>query len=177
MASKTFLGPLCMWTAVPRTKRIPCGSEGGNWLPGSAEGRVSRQVLWEGKCQREFRRIKSEIFCLTKRTKSEIIRPVLRGGLCLQFTPRRRQVFGLDAATFHQPQQDSFLSALMPKAQNKWSKVLPGQRTDAAAFQIERRRIAPRRPRPKAETKTAKRVRSEMMPRHRLNALTRGWLA
>jgi hypothetical protein len=33
---------------------------------------------------------------------------VLRGGLCLQFSPQRRWVFVSTAAAFHQPQQDSF---------------------------------------------------------------------
>jgi hypothetical protein len=36
---------------------------------------------------------------------------VLRGGLCLQFSPFRPWVFVPSVAPFHQPQQDSFLIA------------------------------------------------------------------
>ncbi|PYT46335.1 MAG: hypothetical protein DMG47_05320 [Acidobacteria bacterium] len=74
---------------------------------------VSREARWKFDAAIAASEQKTKIV-LDVANKKRNPQHVLRGGLCLQFTPHRRRVFGFAAAAFLQPQPYSFLSALMP---------------------------------------------------------------
>src|SRR5438309_11241249 len=75
---------------------------------------------------------KKRKFTLDKANKKRNTANLLRGGLCVQFTPLWRSILGFGAAAFHELPNHSFLSVLTTSAQSKWLATLPRAPANAA---------------------------------------------